>query len=151
MVFKAISLTKGAGGPSHMDAELYRHILTSKKFKKENKELRDQIANLAKPLATECVDPYTLESFVACRLIPLDKNPGVRPIGVGEILRRTIGKCVGWVLKNDIQLSAGPLQVATGLQSGAEAAIHAMREIFENDETEEIILVDVSNAFNSLN
>ena len=151
MVLRAITRTKGAGGPSHMDAELYRHILTSKKFKKENKELRNQIAKFAKLLATKCVDPHTLESYVACRLIPLDKNPGVRPIGVGEILRRVVGKCIGWVLKDDIQDCAGPLQVATGLQSGAEAAIHAMREIFENNETDAVILVDASNAFNSLN
>ena len=119
-----------------MDADLYRHILTSKKFKKENKE---------------CVDPSTLETYVACRLIPQDKNPGVRPIGVGEILKRVVGKCIEWVLKNDIQTSAGPLQVATGLQSGSEAAIHSMKEIFDSDETEAIILVDASNAFNSLN
>lgn len=87
MVLKAITLTKGAGGPSHMDAELYRHLLTSKKFKKENKELRNQIAKLTRLLATKCIDPHSLESYVACRLLPLDKNLGVQPIGVGEILR----------------------------------------------------------------
>ena len=54
-------------------------------------------------------------------------------------------------MKEDIQKSAGPLQVATGLQSGAESAIHAMKSIFDNDDTEAIILVDASNAFNSLN
>ena len=74
MVLKAITLTKGAGGPSHMDAELYRHLLTSKKFKKENKELRTHIAKLARLLVTKCIDPHSLESYVACRLIPLDKN-----------------------------------------------------------------------------
>ena len=54
------------------------------------------------------------------------------------------------VLEKVIQTSAGPLQVATGLQSGAEAAIHAMKEIFDSDETEAIILVDASNTFNLL-
>ena len=33
MVLKACSRTKGVGGPSQLDAEQYRHILTSKKFK----------------------------------------------------------------------------------------------------------------------
>ena len=70
---------------------------------------------------------------------------------MGEILRRIIGKCIGWVLKTDIQEAAGPLQMATGLQSGAEAAIHAMKEIYEHEDTEAVILVDASNAFNSLN
>ena len=56
------------------------------KYKLENKELRTQIAILAKKLATETLDPLTLEAYVSCQLIPLDKNPGFRPTGVGEVL-----------------------------------------------------------------
>ena len=69
---------------------------------------------------------------------------------MGEVSRRIVGKCIGWVLKEDIQLAAGPLQTATGLQSGAEAAIHSMRCTFEDDRTDAVILVDARNAFNSL-
>ena len=47
--------------------------------------------------------------------------------------------------------SAGPLQAAGGAKGGAEAAIHAMRTIFEKEDTEAVILVDASNLFNSLN
>ena len=83
--------------------------------------------------------------------IPQDKNPGVRPIGVGEVLHRIVGKCIGCVLKVDIPLAAGPLQTATGLQSGAEAAIHSMQCIFEDDWTDAVILVDARNAFSLLN
>ena len=39
---------------------------------------------------------------MACRLIPLDKKPGLRPIGVGEVLRRIAGKAVMMLFKNDI-------------------------------------------------
>ena len=150
-MLKAAQLTKGAGGPSQLDADQYRHILISSKYKAEGKRLREQIAQLARKLASEIVDPKTLEAFVACRLIPLDKCPGIRPIGIGEILRRIIGKTIGWALKEDIQQAAGPLQAATGLQGGAEAAIHAMKDVFESEETEAVILVDASNAFNRLN
>ena len=80
MVFKAASRTKGAAGPSHLDAEQYRHILTSKKYKKENRDLRDEITRLARTLASKILDPNALEALVACRLIPFNKNPGVRPI-----------------------------------------------------------------------
>ena len=45
---------------------------------------------------------------------------------MGEVLRKVVGKCIGWVLKEDIQHAAGPLQTATGLQSGMEAAIHSI-------------------------
>ena len=36
-------------------------------------------------------------------------------------------------------------------RGGAEAAIHAMREVFEDQGSEAVILVDASNAFNLLN
>ena len=54
-------------------------------------------------------------------------------------------------MKKDIQETAGPLQMATGLQSGAEAVIHSMKEIFGDEQTDAFILVDASNVFNSLN
>ena len=55
------------------------------------------------------------------------------------------------MLKEDIQPAVGPLQTTTGLQSVAEAAIHCMRCMFEDDRTDAMILVDSINAFNSLN
>ena len=92
------------------------------------------------------------EEYVVCRLIPLDKgcdkegNAGVRPIGIGEILRRIIGN-----LKEEIIAAAGPLKTCSGLKSGIEASIHAMRKAFDDDLTEAILLVDAENAFNNLN
>ena len=53
----------------------------------------------------------SLDPIMACRLIPLNKNPGLRPIGIGECLRRIIGKAVTYVLKRDIQEQAGSLQL----------------------------------------
>ena len=96
LIRNAVRQTKGAGGPSHLDADQYRHMLLSHKFKKESKDLREEIATLARKLATEIIDPSTIDSLIACRLIPLNKNPGVRPIGIGEVLRRIIGKAIGW-------------------------------------------------------
>jgi hypothetical protein len=77
-----------------------------------------------------------LDAYINCRLIPLNKNPGVQTIGIGETLRsKIIEKAVSWVLKSDIQEAAGPLQVFTGLKSGAEAAVHYMREQFRQNGT----------------
>ena len=98
-----------------------------------------------------------LTEFIACRLVPLDKGetkegtPGVRPIGVGEVLRRLVGKLLIRVIKDDITTAAGPIQTCTGIKAGIEGAIHSMRKVFEDDETEAILLVDAENAFNNLN
>ena len=86
---------------------------------------------ITKRLCTEYVDPRGLEAILANRLIPLDKGEGaVRPIGVGEVLRRIIGKCVAKVTKPDVIDASGSLQVCAGHKSGSEAAIHAMRQLF---------------------
>ena len=126
-------------------------MLCSGHFKTEGKELREQIAIFARKLATEHLNPGPLEPFTSCRLISLNKNPGVRPVGVGEVLRRIVGKTIAWSLRDEVQEAVGPLQVSSGIKGGAEAAIHAMRSIFDADDTDAVILVDASNAFNRLN
>ena len=47
---------------------------------------------------------------MACRLIPLDIKPGLRLIGVGEVLWRIAAKAVMMLFKNDITHAAGALQ-----------------------------------------
>ena len=95
MVRDAALRTKGSGGPSGIDANGFTRILTCKSFKRSGTELCEAIASMTKRLCTEYVDPRGLEAILKNRLIPLDKGEGaVRPIGVGEVLRRIMGKCV---------------------------------------------------------
>ena len=89
--------------------------------------------------------------FMACRLIPLDKCPGVRPIGIGDVSRRIVAKAILFVIGDDIVSAAGPLQTCAGHAAGSEAAVHAMREMFGDNECEAALLVDASNAFNRIN
>ena len=156
MIFKAAMHTRGSGGPSQIDAEVWRQILCSKSFQPASGNLCEQIAIFARKINRFCVDPHGLMAYTACRLIPLNKDPTseeikIRPIGIGEILRRIVGKAIMMHLKPEIIESAGPTQTCSGVAGGIEAAIHAMREAFNNDETEAMILVDAENAFNSLN
>ena len=148
---------KGSGGPTQVDSEIWRDFICSKAYGKASTNLCQSIAGLSKRLCTEDIHHSCLKEFLANRLIPLDKGetkegkPGVRPIGIGEVLRRITGKLLIGVIKNDIIDAAGPLQTCSGLKSGIEAAVHAMRKIFEREETEAILLVDAENAFNNLN
>ena len=41
--------------------------------------------------------------------------------------------------------------LATGQDGGCEAAVHAMRSIFQTPDTKAVLLADANNAFNSLN
>ena len=119
--------------------------------------LAEAVCGLAKRLCTENIHPDCLEEYTAGRLIPLDKgadkfgDPGVRPIGIGETLRRIVGRSVTTILKADIQAAGGCLQTCTGLRSGIEAAIHATNEAWQNQSTEGLLQVDADNAFNRLN
>ena len=148
---KAALKTKGGSGPSGLDAEGWRRILTSNSFGDSSTDLCKAIARFTRKLCSERTDSNSLESLLACRLLPLDKNPGIRPIGVGEILRRIIGKAVVAATKSDIVSSVGSLQVCAGHEAGCEAIVHAMRSIYNEEETEAVLLVDASNAFNSVN
>ena len=144
------SANKMFGGSSGVDANGFRRILASKSFKKSGTDLFAAIAAMTRRLCTEFI--YPLEAILANRLIPLNKGEGAaRPIGVREVIRRIMGKCVTHVTKPDVIDASGSLQVCAGYKSGSEAAIHAMRNIFEADETDAVLLIDASNAFNALN
>ena len=148
----AAAKTKGGSGPSGLDAVGWRRILTSKSFGKSNDDLCTALARMSKKLCSSTENSDSLEAFLACRLIPLDKNPGLRPIGIGEVLRRIIGKTITAITKEEIKASVGSLQVCAGHEAGCEALVHAMKHIFENEESAEaVLLVDASNAFNSVN
>ena len=89
--------------------------------------------------------------YIACRLIPIDKRLGFRLIGVREVLKRIAGKAVMILLKKDTLQAAGLLQLCGGQVARSEAAIHAMHDVFNDDDTESILLIDEENAFNSIN
>ena len=148
MVRDAALRTKGSGGPSGIDANGFKRVLASKSYKKSSINLCESLATLTRKLCTEAVDPLTTEPLLANRLIPLNKGSGdVRPTGVGEV----IAKCVLKVLKQDVVEASGAMQVCTGQRSRSEAAVHAKRNIIEADDTDAALLVNASNAFNSLN
>ena len=101
MVLRAASITKGGSGPSGLDADGWRRILTSNSFGTASSDLRKSVADFIKKLSKKTnSENKSLETFIACRLIPINKNPGLIAIGVGEVLRRITEKVVMKILKN---------------------------------------------------
>ena len=54
-------------------------------------------------------------------------------------------------MKEEIKEAADPLQVCAGPSAGSEAAIHAMSQVFVEEEIDGILLIDASNAFKQRN
>ena len=78
MIWKMALKTQGAAGPSGLNADCVRTLLSKRIFGEVAVDIRKALANLAKKMATEtCQDT---EALISRGLIPLDKNPGVRTI-----------------------------------------------------------------------
>ena len=69
------------------------------------------------------------------RLFALDKFPGVRPVGIGETLRRIIGKIVCTVTRLDLAMQCGTDQLCAGIKCGIEGAVHAMCSLFSEHQS----------------
>ena len=136
-----------------MNAKCWRRLCTS--FYSGSTGLCEAIALFARCLCTTLLSPDILSSFVSCRLIALDKCPGVCPIGVCvcvcEVVRRIVSKAALFVIRKDIQDTAGSRQLCDGQLAGIELAVHAVQSHFLLDDTEGILVVDASNAFTTLN
>ena len=154
LVRKVAAKMTGAAGPSGFDSDDWKNVLLSRSYGSSSVDLCEAVATAAKALCTENrteVENGGISAYLACRLIPLDKDPGLRPIGIGEVLRRIVGKMVVFLLKPELQKDAGDLQMCVGQQGGCEAGVHAMVDIFQEENTHGIIQVDANNAFNTIN
>ena len=98
----------GAAGPLGLDAG-WRRMCCLLHAKSSN--LCEALAAVVRRLCTTFVDPKGVEALVACRLIPLNKNSGIRQIGVGEVPRQfIIPEAIIRVIKPDILSAVGSLQ-----------------------------------------
>ena len=129
-----------------MDADGWRRILAINNFGTSSSDLRKAFANVVQKSCTDLVETHTTEAFLSGRSIPLDKNPGFSPIGVGEVLRRIAGKAFVSVLKEDVIKCTGVLQICAGQEAAIETAIHLMNMMYEDENTDAILLVNASSA-----
>jgi hypothetical protein len=92
------------------------------------------------------------EILASAKLIGISKKDGgVRPIAVGEILRRLASKCCCSLIQARAQEYFAPLQVGVGTRGGTEALIHATASLLEeHGHCDKFVLlkVDFKNAFN---
>ena len=103
-----------------------------------NQPLQISVMHTAKRICVENVHTDGLMAFISSCLITLDKNPGVRSIGIGEIPCRIIGKAILTAISDDIQAAAGPQQLCAGQEAGEEAAVQAIRQFFQSPDADAV-------------
>jgi hypothetical protein len=69
---------------------------------------------------------------MAGRLVALDKEPGTRPVGIGETYRRLMAKCLLLAIGHQAATACGNYNLCAGLKAGIEGAVHAVRELWED-------------------
>ena len=80
------------------------------------------------------------------------KDGGLRPIAVGNTLRRLVAKVACSAVRDRVTERLAPLQLGFGVKQGAEAAAHAARCYVGNlGPGEALLKIDFANAFNTIN
>ena len=91
--------------------------------------------------------------FFGAKLIRLrKKDGGIRPIAVGNTLRRICSKCVSSFATDQRRIDFHGTQFGCGTSRGAEIAAHVFRNLIENGQYPEnvILKLDFKYAINSL-
>eukprot|EP00435_Cladocopium_sp_Y103_P013268 s4238_g3.t1 len=80
-------------------------------------------------LVSQSMAPATIAPVLAGAGLAALPKPcgGVRPIAVGELLRRLVGKCLMTLVRDEARQYFWPSQVGVGVKGGAEKAGHTVR------------------------
>ena len=149
LIKKLSAQMKGSCGPLGLDSDAWCRMTTC--FMEASDRLCCALAAAVRCLCSETLEADAMIGFALAHLIPLDKKPGVRPIAVGEVSRRLISRAIMTVVRSDVRRVTTPLQTCVGVPSACEAAVHTISGLFARPMVEGVLMVDASNAFNSLN
>ena len=64
--------------------------------------------------------------LMACRLVALDKMPGMRPVRIGETIHQALNKFVKREARYQAKTVCVNLQLCAGLEADIEGATHAV-------------------------
>ena len=119
----ASKLSGAAGALGAEENELRNWLL---RFGCASEKLRVVVASLADCMANSSPPWSAYRALMACHLVALDKRPGVRPVGIGETLRRALAKIVMRAAGDQAKTACGNLQLCAGLEAGIEGATHSV-------------------------
>jgi hypothetical protein len=149
-IYDLVPLLRGAPGASGLTTDLLRDLCRARG--KEAGKLCVAIAALVRRIATSRIPEGHLGPHNVNRLAALDKGKGeVRPVGIGEALRRLVCKAIARVTQEEVREACGAMQLCGGMPSGCEAGARAIQELWDDPEVEAVLFIDARNAFNTMN
>ena len=153
-VAKAInSFPSGSsGGPSLLVPQLYKDLIAKSNGPIGN-EFLQKLTSVLKTVLEGKIPVGLRHFFFGSKLIGLRKKDGeVRPIAVGNTLRRLCSKCVSSFATDLQRIDFHGTQFGCETIRVGEIAAHVFRNLIENEKNPEnvILKMDFKNAFNSL-
>ena len=120
---RVVRQLNGSTGCSGVDAEHLKNQLL--KHGKASIELCEELVEWALWLANTASPWASYQAMHRGRLVALDKQPGVRPLGIGEAWMRAISKLIFMQCGLDSKEACVNMKLCAGLEAGIEGAIHA--------------------------
>ena len=139
-----------AAGPSALRAQHLQDALSPAHSSAFLEQLTSVVQLLSRGEAPDLVAPHLAGASLAA--VPKPKG-GIRPIAVGEILRRLRGKCLCAAVKEQAEKFFAPAQVGVACSLGVDSAVHTARAWTtrsSSDQSKGLIKLDFSNAFNCI-
>eukprot|EP00956_Cyclotella_meneghiniana_P031787 scaffold84827_cov23-Cyclotella_meneghiniana.AAC.1 len=121
----------GGAGPSGVDAMLLKHMLL--RFGTASLNLRVELALWSEWLSNESPPWAAIRAINAKRAVALDKMPGTRPLHVGEVMMRMLGKELLMDAGDEAKVACGSAQLCAGLEAGVEGGLHSARAAWKGD------------------
>ena len=115
---------------------------------------RRSITNLTNKIMRGDVSDYSVKLLFSSNLTALrKKDGGIRPVAVGNVLRRLAAKARCYAVSRAVSHELLPIQLGVPVKGDAEAAVHAIRRFITNnidsDDHKIIVKLNMMNAFNS--
>ena len=127
---------------------LYEHL---KAVVTTKPDLLPPLCDVLQVVASGRLHPDVARAMGASTLVPLGKeDAGIRPIAIGEVLYRTVGRAACRQKRNDFDSYFKPLQYGVMSPGGAEQILHTITAHLAKHQGHALVSLDSANAFNTV-
>ena len=111
------------------------------------------LMGLAQLLVDGLVPPSIIPLLAVCSFTPLAKplpKGGIRPLAVGEVLRRVTARAICLQYRSQFEADLSPHQFAVAKPTGVEVIHKAVGVLASSSSSGCVVALDIRNAYNSI-